>query len=191
MAKLQRALRLLAFLTLTHIALCQDVTLDVNWESFLARSDLVWSWAKGTRAPSRWMEAAFIGNGNIGALIGPQWGSPAQPTTTLLFNVSRTDVYDVRRPGSRYALNNFVFDRPRLPIGAFRLQTVGELVRASMRQYLWNAEVACVMNTTRGSLTVRALAHSDLDVFVIEISTTGDESGAKLSYQPKDASSTW
>jgi hypothetical protein len=87
------------------------VRLDVDWRQFLQRADPVWKWTLGDKEPAHWYQAPFIGNGNIGAYF------MIIDSTSIWMEVSRTDVYDDRPEGSKYSLNNFVCDQPRLPIG--------------------------------------------------------------------------
>jgi hypothetical protein len=67
--------------------------------------------------------SAFMGNGDQGLLIR---ANDTSELSSLRFTLGRTTVYDDRQPGQPYTLNNFVVDRPRLPIGWFELVALGQ-----------------------------------------------------------------
>ena len=93
---------------------------DVQWESFLSRHDMRWSWSRDPRTwPSSWETAAWLGNGLHGL-------SPfvEAATGTLRFELGRADVYSCG------------FD-PRLPIGFLRLRTAGAMLGGNMTQSLY------------------------------------------------------
>jgi alpha-L-fucosidase 2 len=116
------------------------------------------------------------------------------PTPTQMrIDVSRTDVYDTRQPGSRFSLNNFVYDRPRLPIGYWiiDLPNGSPLVNASMRIELWDAQVTGIVNTVTTSIQFRLLALSTSDAFVLEINTISGTPPKDGMFHPLIAASTW
>lgn len=173
------------------------VKLDVDWESFLSRADLVWSWSSQVNKPSsttptKWYHSAFVGNGALGMMIRC---NPSDPTKSLYFSVSNSAVWDDRQPGANYTTKNFVLDRPRLPSGHFLLNFSGQIQNASMRLHLWDAEVTGTVITTQGVGMFRVFANSRYDVadtMLIELNTTGGELG-KTAWQwiPEPADSTW
>jgi hypothetical protein len=76
----------------------------INWSEFLARHDLVWE-----SLPQVWHEAAFIGNGLLGATIY------AEGAHTLQWDVGRSDVVD---RGGRIAIGRYAVawgERPLSP----------------------------------------------------------------------------
>src|SRR4051812_49155156 len=96
---------------------------SLNWPGFLARSDMVWN-----SNPTAWEDAAFIGNGRLGASIYLQGGA-------LAWEINRSDV---SHGASRY------------PMGHFSLETTGHLLGGNLRLDLWNAEARGVLKTDRG-----------------------------------------
>lgn len=142
------------------------VILDVDWSSFLSRSDLIW-----THLPSGWKDGAFLGNGLIGTIF---WQTS---DGSLFFEVSRTDAYDHRNSSSIYT------GRYRMPHGNFRLGFEGEDPIGCLRLDLWNAEVRGQIKTRCGSVRIRALTHAIDDIIFLEIHTSGEES-LNLEWQP-------
>lgn len=103
--------------------------------------------------------------------------------------------WDDRAPGANYSLNNFVADRPRLPIGHLLLSFAGPVVDAGMRLVLWDAEVLGEVNTTLGTVRFRALASSTyaslgVDVLLVELNATGGERPV-WQWIAEPADSTW
>ena len=80
-----------------------EVRLNVDWEKFLAKHDLIWD-----RMPDDYYEGAFVGNGLFGAIIFKDDIKP----NTLRIEIGRSDVYDHRTDGTRLG-----HARVRLPIG--------------------------------------------------------------------------
>ena len=120
----------------------------IDWPTFLARHDLVWS-----SLPATWEESAFIGNGNLGATIFVQDGA-------LAWEVNRADVYHA---SSRY------------PMGRVALQTAGKITGGDMRLDLWNAEARGVIRTDHGEIRWRSFTATTPAVIVIELESTAGE----------------
>lgn len=133
------------------------VKFDVNWESFLSRSDMVW-----TQLPTGWKDGAFIGNGIIGSVFWRQ-------DKALYFEISRTDAYDHRNNNSIYA------GRYRMPHGNFTLGFKGDNPAGQMRLDLWNAEVRGKVFTSRGTISFRNLTHAIDEIIVLEVTVEGEE----------------
>lgn len=192
------------------------VKIEIDWESFLSRADLVWGWSSqaghaSSTTPTAWYHSAFIGNGALGIMVHC---NPSNPTNSLYFSVSSSAVWDDRQPGANYTKNNFVLDRPRLPSGHFLLVFSGQTQHASMRLHLWDAEVTGTVNTTQGTnalqcatwhcrmycsspglVMFRAFANSRYDVadsMLVELNATGGEAGKTMwQWVPEPADSTW
>jgi hypothetical protein len=174
-----------------------SVNLDVDWASFLARSDLLWNWT-GSSAPQTWQDGGFFGNGLVGGCV-------YFPSTNLLeVHVSRTDLYDDRSGASNLSVgNNFVFDRPRLPIGLLHVEWSGAdtLASAWMRMELWNGLIQGSLSFASGtSLSFALFAQADPAVgraIVLNTATSYAGSGSSspltfsLSYLPLAVDSTW
>ena len=124
------------------------ISLQIPWKEFIARSDPVWEWTPTANVPTKWYHSAFVGNGALGMMIRV---NETNSEKTLVFDVSSSEVWDDREKDSPYSLdNNFVYDRPRLPVGQFFLQTVGTITHGRMRLNLFDAEVTGKVTTTEG-----------------------------------------
>lgn len=132
-------------------------TAGVDWSAFLAREDLVWK-----KNPTAWEDAAFIGNGNLGASIYVQNGA-------LAWEVNRADV---THAGSR------------LPMGHVALRTAGQLTGGDVRLDLWNAEARGIVQTDRGTVRWRSFTATSPAVIVIELEGTAGETEADLAWHP-------
>jgi alpha-L-fucosidase 2 len=129
----------------------------VDWPAFLGRHDMVWN-----RLPSGWGEAAFVGNGRLGATIDRADG-------VLGWTINRTDV---------------VHDASRYPIGRVLLKTAGTVTGGTMRLSLWNAEVTGTVVTARGEIRWRSFVARDPEVIVIALDGRGGESAPDLDWSP-------
>jgi alpha-L-fucosidase 2 len=127
-----------------------EVKMEVNWQKFLARQDLVWN-----TLPKDWESGAFIGNGLLGAMIY------AGGTNALQWDVGRSDVTD---HGDRIAIGRFVLVPPGKPTGG------------TMRLDLWNAEARGDLKTTDGDIHWRSFTHAKDLVSVIELTGPAGES---------------
>ena len=135
----------------------QELKPAINWETFLSRSDLVW-----TEMPAGWTEGAFTGNGLLGTIF---W----QKDNSLYFEISRTDAYDHRNNTSIHT------GRYRMPNGNFILHYKGNSPKGSMRLDLWNAEVRGAITTSAGKLNFRTFTHASSDVILLEIDSREGE----------------
>lgn len=142
-----------------------EVRSDVDWNRFLSRNDLIW-----TEMPVGWKDGAFVGNGIIGTVF---W----QTSDGLYFEVSRTDAYDHRNSNSIYT------GRYRMPHGNFLLRYKGAGSQGQMRLDLWNAEVRSQIQTDRGAIGIRVLAHASDEIILLDVLT---ENGVppELEWQP-------
>jgi hypothetical protein len=129
----------------------------VDWSKFLARHDLVWS-----TLPKLWHEAAFIGNGLLGATIY------TDATNALQWDVGRSDVTD--RGG-------------RVAIGRFALVPEGADPKGTMQLDLWNAEARGTLRTTKSQVEWRSFTHASNLVTVIELTERKGSPAAKLVFQ--------
>lgn len=112
---------------------------------------------------------------------------------SLQVELGRSDVTDDRMPNSPYAIGEATkCDRNRLPIGFFRLATVGDVISGSMRLRLHDAEVAGTIVTTVGSVDFTVLTHATRDLNAINYIGTGGEKGnAAWSWNPRQGDSPW
>jgi len=151
-----------------------DVTLAVDWQSFLADQDLKWN-----GLPDSWFSGSFIGDGRVGAMI---W----RDGNTLRFDLGRSDVWDHQANGG---LGDFKAGKTRLLIGALQLIPKGAIQGGDTRLDLWNAETRATMKTSQGTIELRALVHSS-DVLIIEVVESGNER-ARFDFVPERARSPW
>lgn len=134
----------------------------LDWAAFLGQHDLLWQ-----RLPDRFENAAFTGNGQLGAMVmGGEKGQVIQ------WQMGRSDV---------------AFASLRIPIGDLILHPAGKILSAEMRLDLWRAELRGTIRTDKGSIAFRSFTHSRAMVNVWETETTGEES-VSWSWQPGLAS---
>ncbi|MEI6322134.1 MAG: glycoside hydrolase family 95-like protein [bacterium] len=151
------------------------VTLKVDWPSFMACQDPVWQ-----RMPTNYFEGPFVGNGLLGAILFQDKSEP----NTLRFEIGRTDVYD-----HRTNTGSVMHYGCRLPIGHLLLNPVGKITDAAFRTDLWNAEITGQITTDRGSIKLRCFTPSDAEIVVTQLSVTGLEKEAKISFVPEQGNS--
>lgn len=94
--------------SLLFIALSLSIGIDVkvNWRDFISRSDPLWKFSTNDEKsmPTMWFDSPFHGNGNLGMLvIADTVTKNGIKKYILRFDVGRTDVWDVRMKGSKYA----------------------------------------------------------------------------------------
>jgi len=189
--------RLGIFISLVDLVLSQQspVSLNIDFKTFLARSDPVWSWnvTSPLGMPTEWVQSLFTGNGNLGAML---W---AQSLTELRINTHAQTLWDDRTPdlGLPYYLNNFVFDQPRLPTGFWRVTwSSGEApLSITGRVSLYDGVAMVNITTTNGTCNLLFWCSASFDaegadVLVIETSWTQNER-CLLEFVPEIAESTW
>lgn len=145
----------------------------IDWAAFLARHDLLW-----TRLPQSWFEAPFLGNGMMGSMF---FKDPAN--NAMILQVQRADVQDHRRTPETAAS----YDRPRLPIGEFRLIPQGKITGGRIRLDLWNAEAKGRIITEKGHIDFRVIVHADEMAIVAELAPSEDETDCRWQWQPAKA----
>lgn len=144
---------------------------QINWEQFMQKQDMVWE-----LLPQYWYEAPFLGNGRLGLII---YKEPKENCIRL--ETGNSEVHD-HRP------QKGLFGNPRLLTGHFNISPKGQIKTGNMRLDIWNAEATATVETTEGSIRLRAFVHADKDVIVIQSETTGNESFA-LKWVPANADS--
>ena len=170
-----------------------DFSVDVDYASFLARSDLVWDW-DGTDTkpvPYGWWSMGFTGNGLLGAMV-TAGNETADELGTLRIELGRTDVLDDRMPGSAHAVGNGGrCDRVRLPIGYFQLSTAGAVKSGSMRLSLYDAELRGQLVTSAGHVNFTIMTHAVRDLNLAHLEVSDGESQAAWEWNPRPGSSVW
>ena len=169
------------------------VSLAIDWPAFLSRADPTWNWtaANKTGRPDEWVRSLFGGNAMLGFML---WHDDASDAVRVA--VSRADVYDDRGVNAtpNAFMNNFVYDRPRLPIGSFFVSFAAPVTAATGRIVLHGARAEYNLSTAAGSVALRVWACADAagaaDVIVLEAESAGGES-ASVTWVPAIAQSTW
>ena len=85
------------------------VALDVDWPSFLARSDVIYNMNATTTLPRDWTQSLYGGNGDLGFMLH------ADSNTEFRVMLGRQTLYDDRTPRlpAPYYLGNLLYDRRR------------------------------------------------------------------------------
>ena len=132
----------------------------INWPQFLSRHDLKWS-----KLSTDWYTGAFIGNGELGAMIYQE------NENSLRWDIGRSDVTDHRE------YHDVEWGKGRLPIGRMLLKAKGRILKSAMQLDLWNAEARGTITTDQGSISWRSFVSNNPDVIITELSETGTEKG--------------
>src|SRR5271156_2811299 len=130
----------------------------IDWPAFMAKQDLIW-----TKMPTQWTDGAFLGNGQLGAMIFAGEGN------SLRWHIGRSDV---------------IYGGNRIPVGDLLLKPVGKITGLSMRLDLWNAEATGTLTTTEGQIKFRSFTHADQMVQVIQITPSDSESKCSFEWVP-------
>ena len=122
----------------------RDVALDWDWESVLARHDLMWDFyssrppSKDNLRPIKWLTAAYVGNGQLGAkVVSGGQDSKRSGADTLSIHLGRTDLWDTNT-GSKQG-------NQRLAVGELVFFTKMTNTRVRMRQSLHTAQLDIVV----------------------------------------------
>jgi len=143
-----------------------QVKTDIDWSTFLARHDMIW-----TKLPGNWREAPWTGNGMIGSM---SWVEK----DALRLQVFRGDV-QAHRPMTQGVCG---YTRARLQIGSFYLKPAGKPVGCDLRLSLHDAEVSGIIASGEGGLNIRQFTHAEDMVIVTELES-GD-APATLAWKP-------
>jgi alpha-L-fucosidase 2 len=143
--------------------------------------------------PSTWEKALFGGNAMLGFMM---W----QPDNeTVRIDLGRADLYDDRTKAAtpEAFTGNFVYDRPRLPIGHLLLRFGAPIIGGSGRLNLWNAEAEYNVTTQSNgggtrTTSVRIWASADhelADAVVVDIG--GARHYVDVRWVPEPGDSFW
>lgn len=149
------------------------VKLDVNWEQFMSKQDMVWE-----TLPEYWYESAYMGNGMLGLMI---YKEPGQNYIRL--ETGNCAVHDHRTNDTG------LFSTGRLLTGHFALHPKGKILDGKMRLNLWNAETTADIVTTSGKIHLSSIVHSDKMVIITKVTTEGDEGDFQWEWVPAPSES--
>ncbi|MCI8889194.1 MAG: hypothetical protein HFG70_14090 [Hungatella sp.] len=144
----------------------------VNWQEFAAGHNMKWS-----KKSCSWDSGAFLGNGNMGAMIYS--AEDKTKRNTLRCVMGRTDV-EARTPGRPGVYT-------RVPLGELDLEMKGWIFDGtSMELDLYQAEFKAELVTTVGKVKVRSLVHSLEPVMMVEVqSCEGEKTEAVWKAYPE------
>lgn len=151
----------------------KDLEVNINWEEFLGRHDLVWD-----KVPDTWKEGAFMGNGRQALSMFKE-----PKLNALRFAVDNDDVYDKR--DDSYGCTPY--SRARYRVGDFQLHPIGKITGMDLRQDIYNAELRGTLFTEAGQITFRAFVHTEDPVMIIEIDPSEGEKGCQWVWKPYEA----
>ena len=183
----------LALALANHAAAGPPVALAVDWPAFLARHDPHWRWQAGGSSsqqapPHTWDKSLYGGNAMLGFML---W----QPDNhTVRIDVGRADLYDDRTlAATPHAFTgDFVYDRPRLPIGHLVVSFGAPIVGASGRIGLWDAEAQYNITAAGRTTALRMWASADhelADALVLELGGAAER--AEVRWVPEKGDSFW
>ena len=139
---------------------------SVNWPEFMAQQDMVWN-----KTPKRWNEAPFFGNGMLGLFLYQEINNVDNEYSTgdqnvLSLHLGRGDYYDNRAPlgPANQDFHTWIY-RGRLPIGFFKIKSIGDITGVDWRMDLWNAKLVGSVTTTKGSYEIEGKVHAEYDSF--------------------------
>lgn len=144
------------------------VKLEVDWQQFMSKQDMVWE-----TLPEYWYESAYMGNGMLGLMIYKEPGK-----NYIRLETGNCDVHD-HRNGS-----NDLFSIGRLLTGHFALHPQGKILDGKMRLDLWNAETITEIVTTKGKIHLHSFVHSNKMIIVTKVTTEGEEEGFRWEWIP-------
>jgi len=153
------------------------------WRTFLAGQDMAWS-----RVPAGFFEAPFMGNGGMAASLYKH-----ATRQRVQFTLGDSRVHDhqdamgsVNNLGQTAELTNAVWGHARLPIGYLTLETAGDATGVDLRLSLWDAELTGTVQTTLGTIGLRAFLHAAEDLLVVVTAPDGGER-VSWSFTPHEA----
>jgi len=156
-------------------AMNSSVSEKVDWPEFVNRSQPIWK-----KLPLKWQESPFLGNGWMGTMIFRGRDNKHE----LFIQAQHAAVTDHRLLGT--GKGSGAYAQARFLIGNFVVTTVGEMEDCDWKLDLWNAELTGTIRTTRGTIFLRALVHTQDMITQVEMQCAGGES-AKVEFRPIEA----
>ncbi|MDZ7722234.1 MAG: hypothetical protein U5R06_05245 [candidate division KSB1 bacterium] len=148
------------------------VDMDIDWQAFMSRHDMVWK-----KLPVNWKQAPWFGNGLIGSMIYKDGGK-----NRFKMQVFRSDVQE-HRP---FTQGHSGYTRARLQIGSFYFEPKGQITGCDWRLDVYNAQLTGTITTTKGRINITHFTHTNDMILYTELTTTGDES-CTWTWEPSNA----
>lgn len=151
---------------------------QIDWRAFLGNHDLVWK-----RLPTRWEQAPYFGNGNLGSMLYFD-----KQRNALRLQVFRVDVQDHRDNTHGWT----AYSRPRLMIGSFYLTFEEKITGCDWRLDLYDATLRGTITTESGEVGFRHYVHSEdmvMETFLDGVNSLGFQS-CKWTWEPERAETT-
>lgn len=152
--------------------------LRVDWRSFLHSHDLVWK-----QLPTKWEEAPYFGNGNLGSMLYFD-----KQRNALRLQVFRVDVQDHRDNTHGWT----AYSRPRLMIGSFYLTFEEPITGCDWRLDLYDAALRGTISTTAGEVGIQHYVHTEemvMETFLDDVNSPGFQR-CSWSWEPERAETT-
>lgn len=151
---------------------------EIDWPTFLSRHDLVWS-----KLPTRWEEAPYFGNGNLGSMLYLD-----SKRNAIRLQVFRVDVQDHRDNTHGWT----AYSRPRLMIGSFYLNFDSKITGGNWRQHLHDAKLTGTIETEAGTVELEHYVHAEQMVMATtlnNVNSPGHQS-CHWTWEPEPAETT-
>lgn len=149
---------------------------EINWNKFISANDLVFN-----KMPDKWEEAPYFGNGFIGSMIYRDTSAKNK----IIIQVFRTDVHDHRGDTSGWT----AYSRPRLLIGNFVISFKGDILKTSLRQNFYSADLSGSIHTTAGIISLHHYISANDDIIFTKFECKENEKYT-LTWQAAEAKST-
>lgn len=176
MTLFRKTLGAVGLFLLTIVMGRSEVEMKVDWPEFMTRHDMIWE-----QLPDRWEESPYLANGNVGAMFYKD--GEANRIRLQLFRIDVQDHRDNTHGWSAYS-------RPRLMIGSFYLEPVGEITGGEWRFDIWNAELTGKIVTDRGEIAFQQMVPQHSMIVHTRLEGSDGETGAKWVWEPGVARTT-
>jgi len=148
----------------------------INWQEFVSKSDIIWN----NNLDSSFFNGAFVGDGVQGGMITQDSKNP---------NGIRMMLGHYKAVAHNYISGVDMCDS-RVFIGDVVLTPIGTATRQTMRLDIWSGEVTGIISTNKGEISWKAIADRKNNCFLLIVKTSGEESGANISFRERWAVST-
>nr|WP_305050528.1 hypothetical protein [Elizabethkingia bruuniana] len=122
-------------------------------------------------------QGVFTGNGLLGTMTYLKDASSCKVT------IGRTDVYDHRNGEEN------LFERPRLPLGYFEVKLSDNIIEATGKINLYNAESSAELKTNSGNIHINAITFSEEDYILLQIDDQNYKNKYEIIWVPEKSES--